>query len=249
MTNLDIPDIVIVIHIYYLDMLDDLVIHITKLREVIEFDILVTTPHADSVELIRNKLGADSVLITENKGRDVLPFLKVLPLIKKYKYACKLHTKNRKECAWDTPAKRSCINWRDLMWNTLLDPDHVVEYLNTLKYGSGVFAPDKLWLNNAHSDKLWLNKAHPEVFVDNIDNMSVLSDIVGIKLQQIDFIAGTMFWFKPSSLVWLSDYDFDILFESECGAYDGKMEHAFERSFSQLAKVTHSLPIGIKDGV
>jgi lipopolysaccharide biosynthesis protein len=71
----------------------------------------------------------------------------------------------------------------------------------------------------------------------NLDNMKKLSDIVGIEIKAEPFVAGTMFWFRPESLLWLSEIDFEYLFEMGPGADDGKMEHTFERAFHQLTKI------------
>jgi len=221
-------DTVIAIHMYYFDMLDDLCVHIDKLREHMDFEVIVSTtednkPH---IEEIARKLDAFRVLLVENRGRDVLPFLKALRHVEGFKYACKIHTKTTGPKAWIGPYKHSFGNWRDLMWNTLMNPVEVKKIIRFLENDTAIYAPSNLWLR----------KIHQGHFKKNLENMKKIEEVVGMKLSKQPFIAGTMFWFDVNRLIWLNNYDLEDLFEPEEGATDGKMEHAFERCLVQLAR-------------
>ena len=53
-----------------------------------------------------------------------------------------------------------------------------------------------------------------------------------------EFVAGTMFWFRFSTLEKLAKLDIDVTwFDEEYGQIDGTMAHAFERIFVSM---THS---------
>jgi lipopolysaccharide biosynthesis protein len=163
----------------------------------------------------------------ENRGRDVLPFLKMLPKLKPYKYVCKLHTKQDND--WGGPTSHlHDYGWREYMWMSLTDPVLVESAKKAIDEGLGLYAPDGLW--HKHWDK--------DTFKSNLGNMKVLGDFIGMELTASTFVAGTMFWFRPDSLMWLTEHDLASLFEPEEGAVDGKMEHAFERCFHQLVRKT-----------
>jgi lipopolysaccharide biosynthesis protein len=214
-----------VIHLYYISMLDELCGHLDKLCKHVDFDVFVTTQAGVDTKLIADRLQAKEVEIVENRGRDVLPFLKMLPKLKGYDYVCKLHTKQDYE--WRGPSSYlHDRGWRENMWLSLTDPVLVEKAKEALDDGQGFYAPEGLWF------KHW----NGENFENNLANMRVLGDLLGVSLFPQSFVAGTMFWFRPEALMWLTEFDLDGLFEPEEGADDGKMEHAFERSFHQLAR-------------
>lgn len=291
--------VAIVAHLYYIDMLEDLRGHLSKLREHTDFDVFVTAPDTfdcDEIEMIHKYLKPKLIELLENRGRDVLPFLKVLRKLKGYDYACKIHTKRLKEheeaskepwyqqaldyhtngdCYYNAtprneklaflhwmigaelgnyqccenirwayrngigceknddphfieslPKPRYTQRWRDLMWDSLLSPDKAAEAKVALRNGEGIYAPKELWL--VTNNYIYFKRS--------LDNMRKLSDIIGREMNVGPFIAGTMFWFRPSALMYLTDSNWDCMFGPECGENDGQMEHAFERCFHQLAR-------------
>ena len=219
----------IVIHFYYLDMLNELSDRLTRLRNYIDFDVIVTIPDMlkSNKKDISNKLQANQIIAVENKGRDVLPFLKIIHLLEPYDHCCKIHTKTIKPGTNRGPTPK-LSTWRDDMWESLLCPEQAKRAMYELKYNSDIFAPKNLWI--------FVSGENDYKFVRNFQNMKKIEKVTGIKIKPIPFIAGTMFWFNPKALLHLKDYNFDLLFEPECGAGDGKLEHAFERSFHQLLK-------------
>jgi lipopolysaccharide biosynthesis protein len=196
-----------------------------------DFDVFVTTPYpirdGFDADTISTKLQSKDILPIENRGRDVLPFLKALLRLKDYDYACKLHTKRDYE--WRGPANHlHDLGWREYMWQTLTDPEVAKGAKEALDDGLGMYAPNTLWYDGRDTS-----------FVNNLKNIDRLAEYLDIELKSETFVAGTMFWFKPSALMWLVDHDLDSLFDEEDGAIDGKMEHAFERCFFQLAEHTN----------
>jgi rhamnosyltransferase len=207
-------DTAIIVHLYYMDMLDELVGYLTTLREHVSFDVIVTTTHpfpaGFDIDEVSFKLWGPVIVPTENRGRDVLPFLKVLPRLVKYRYVCKLHTKHSDE-------------WREHMWRPLMDVAVAQEAKRAIDAGGGLYAPKALWI-----------PLSVDTCGANISNMQKLVQMTGVEEVPEQFVAGTMFWFSPGHASWLSDFDWDNLFEPEAGAHDGKMEHAAERMFPVL---------------
>jgi hypothetical protein len=278
----------IVVHFYYMDQLDKLVEYLDELRKHISFDVLVTTPHTDKdkLESISGRLKAVYIECMENKGRDVLPFLRILPKLQCYDFVCKIHTKRlgvsfyedscfyhwvgdeyyhgkeRKKndriafFHWSIGAElgnNQCIEnlkWaytegigcvadkskipflpkpiiscaRDMMWDNLILPSSAMTALSELRKGEVMYAPKELWRIDIQN-----------ISNVNYENIKRLGTFLGIHMISTAHIFGTMFWFKPEALMWLTDFDFDCLFDEEEGADDGKMEHAFERYFSCFA--------------
>jgi rhamnosyltransferase len=221
-------DTIFVIHLYYYEMLDDLCLHLDKLKKHMDFEVIVsTTPNNESnMEEISKRLDAFMVLLVENRGRDVFPFLRTLPYLENFKYACKIHTKTTDPIGHKGPRDNPYGNWRDYMWSNLMNLEGAKEALVELDKGSSIYVPKEMYFwRNADAD-----------FVSNLDNMNLIGKTVDMKIEPKSFIAGTMFWFQVDSLIWLNEHDFESFFDPEEGAIDGKMEHAFERSFVQLAR-------------
>jgi lipopolysaccharide biosynthesis protein len=221
-------EIVFIIHFFYFEMLEDLGEYIDSLKEHIDFDIMMSIPDTleDKTEIIKERFDVKIIKVMPNGGRDVLPFLKMLKYTEGYKYCCKIHTKTNKGSIF-RGKYTSNKTWRNNMWDSLLLPENANQAIREMGLGKPFFAPINLWLDT-------MDHRH---YMKNLDNMKKLSDIVGIEIKAEPFVAGTMFWFRPESLLWLSEIDFEYLFEMGPGADDGKMEHTFERAFHQLTKI------------
>ena len=89
------------IHIFYLDLLEEIVTEINKIPYA--FDCYISTDNAEKAEYIRNYFKSHSnavnviVEIYDNKGRDVYPFIAQMnKYVTKYKFICHLHNKKSK---------------------------------------------------------------------------------------------------------------------------------------------------------
>jgi hypothetical protein len=225
-------EVIFVVHLYYVEMLYDLGQHISRLRAHFDFEMIVTIPQEHEYKALVNSISKTldpfMVISMDNKGKDVLPFLNVLKYIRGFKYGCKIHTKNiSQDAGLGTNENNLYDNWRDDIWHSLMDSNMALEALDKLRDGTKVYAPNSLWLNDISNSKHFSDT--------NIKNQKLLGEKVGIELSPKPFIAGTMFWFDVSSLLWLGEFDWEDLFNGY-EASDGQMEHAFERSFAQLGK-------------
>src|SRR5271154_6082975 len=89
------PAAAIVAHVYYDDTWPDIAAVLKRLT--IPFDLIVTTvPGRDRLVggVARDFPGAE-IIVTENRGRDVRPFLELLEAgrLDRYRYVCKIHGK------------------------------------------------------------------------------------------------------------------------------------------------------------
>ena len=116
--------IAIQVHLYYDDLISEI---INKTNNIpVFFDLFISTDYLDKKNKIMNYIKQYSksrnfeVIIVENKGRDVMPFLFQMKYkIKRYKYICHIHTK--KSLFIDIGE-----NWRIYLYNNLLGNENIV---------------------------------------------------------------------------------------------------------------------------
>lgn len=217
----------IIIHGYYIDVLEQLLNCLpASIKTNAVLFITTVEEHADAVK----KLAAATeiphqVMVLENHGRDVLPFLKVLRAIEGlgFSHVLKLHTK--KSLHRDDGSR-----WRDDLYDKLLDPrlaDQVRPYFAAhpevgLIGPAGYIAPiSYYWGFNRH----------------HVENLSRRLGIAKLCVEEQQFIAGTMFYarfdaLKPLLQLALTDEDF----EAEAGQVDGTLAHAIERAIALSAE-------------
>ena len=115
-------DVTIVFHVFYIDVWKEIKSYLDQLT--ISYDLYITVPEGmDDAHIISifNDHPNITIYKTENRGRDVLPFLQVMHLIgtDTYKYICKLHTKKTGDSALGNV-------WRKLLYYDLLGSDKTV---------------------------------------------------------------------------------------------------------------------------
>jgi lipopolysaccharide biosynthesis protein len=206
-----------VVHVWHVDLLAEIV---GALRDTgIAWRIVVTTaPEREQAvgdELAR--LGVDAeVVVLPNRGRDVLPFLKVLARLSLdgTRIVLKLHTKR-------TEHRTDGDRWRRELLATLTAPGRARRLLDAFQRDAdlGAIAPDAHALPLAGyvgANAAWLAQ---------------LDDRMGRKEDREDrFIAGSMFWARVDALRPLLEMDLcDWEFDEEAGQVDGSLAHALER--------------------
>jgi lipopolysaccharide biosynthesis protein len=139
-----------------------------------------------------------------------------------YDFVCKLHSKK-------SPHLREGDRWRIEIVNQLLSPA-AGEALNAcqLKPSVGILAPQ------GSLESL----ADPSIRLRSEKNLVALARRLNCELTFGEsFVAGSMFWFRPSAL--RSVYELfaqGLEFEPELGQVDGTMAHAIERIVCIAAK-------------
>lgn len=217
-----------VVHAWYVELLDEIVaaLHASG----IDWRLVVTTTHdrADAVKTRLDSLGVTAdIEAGENRGRDILPFLRVADrlLDEGSGPILKLHTKR-------STHRRDGDVWRHEMLDRLLAPARARCIIDAFATDSdlGVVAPE------GHVQPLGY------FWGANRDNVAYLATRLGIPSPNTandHFIAGSMFWVRPAALRPLLDAHLDPWeFEDEAGQVDGTFAHAVERVIGLAARAT-----------
>ncbi|MFQ1790737.1 glycoside hydrolase family 99-like domain-containing protein [Aeromonas veronii] len=218
----------VVIHAFYLDILEEIIQELQGVATC-QIKLFVTTPNQQeqAARAVLQASGLDYHLLPlENRGRDVLPFLKIMNSVvaEGYDYIVKVHTKRSKH-------REDGDKWRDDLYSKLITPQAIDNAMDIFKAQSkvGIIGPEGhivpmnfYWGSNAEKvEKLCYRMGYK------------LDDI-----RELNFVAGTMFFarvdaLKPLMSLGLTDDDFDI----EAGQVDGTIAHAIERIISVSAHV------------
>jgi lipopolysaccharide biosynthesis protein len=222
-------DTALVVHLFYTELLDDLVDMINALPFAVDVFMSVAQDIDEATaSRILTLLPNVYVMSVPNRGRDVLPFYSLLPLIQQWGYtaACKVHTKK-------SPHMPNGVQWRKQLWQDLLAPETAEVARRALLDDAslGLLAPEGSLTN----------LAEPDIHVDNqvwLDRLISQFDSRHVPGQYpVWFPAGSMFWFRPAAMPTLLTMGLtDEAFETELGQLDGTLAHALERLFAWLTK-------------
>lgn len=194
----------ILIHVFYLDVLEDILEKLDKVYT--NFDLFITTQEYKRTEVINilKKFSFNSFVdIYENRGRDILPFLKTLDKrLVGYDVFLKLHTK------LDSV-------WRNDLINPLLDSSLLLEFENNPSLG--ILAPFGHVLPFGQGTSEIMKKQAQNIFAD-IDDMDV-------------FVAGTMFYGRVDAFYPLFNFNKYELFEAKNHEDNDQFAHVIERIF------------------
>ncbi|MDR9499887.1 MAG: glycoside hydrolase family 99-like domain-containing protein, partial [Hydrogenovibrio sp.] len=210
----------LIIHAYYPSMLQE--IHDLHQSNKLPLDIWITIPDPAALSQVNALWPTARVYVTPNIGRDVAPFVSVLPDLLEHEYSAvlKLHTKK-------SIHRKDGANWRAFLFNELMPQDsekastmvdHFVknEAIGMISATGHAPAIKYFWGSN----KKWLSR---------LSKKYGHTDVTGEEA----FAAGTMFWFKPRVFepltlnpIRLGDFFYDDPVE-----IDGSLAHALERYF------------------
>tara|TARA_B100001248_G_scaffold262670_1_gene260718 strand:+ start:5604 stop:6584 length:981 start_codon:yes stop_codon:yes gene_type:complete len=206
-----------IVHSYYREEAIEALNH---LKEFHDYDVVVTSPLEDMYALAADIIPSERLFFfqTENRGRDVLPFLLVCNYldIKKYKYFLKFHTKRSSHLSdggfWFYQNLYALLGSHTLN-SQLLDligsDKPVIAGVKSLELKDH-FKQNRKWLRFLITN------------IDGIDNGS--------------FIAGTMFLGNKLFLENLQKEKMhELPFENENGQLDGTLAHAIERFIGYYA--------------
>lgn len=224
------PKLAIAIHAFYPEIFREILQLIEK-SEYKKIYLYITTPSelSKSIEEMLNKSSFPFLIMNvENRGRDILPFLKILPKIfdDGNELVLKLHTKksnhlNRKDL------------WSNDLFNKLIGDGAINKVISIFKKNPniGIIGPAKHIL--------------PMYFYYGANALTVklLSNRMGVKksdLSNLNFVAGSMFYSTKEALLPILNLGLkDENFEIEKNQTDGTMAHAVERTFSAALLVNN----------
>jgi len=188
-----------------------------------DLTLYVTTTSGASAEielLLKQSPFHFEIIVVENRGRDILPFLIVLRKIfdDGHQLVLKLHTKgsnhlNKKEL------------WKNDLFEKLIGKDTLAKNVQLFNQNNmlGILGPV------GHIVPMYL------YYGANALNVKILSDKLGIenkRLQNLCFVAGSMFFARKEALMPILNLGLsENNFEQENRQLDGTMAHAVERAF------------------
>ena len=224
--------ILVHLHLYYHDMLDEMLMYIQNLEDY-DYDLYVTVVDNDSeiIKIIKLFKTDSKVIIVENKGFDVFPFLTVLKAVnlQDYDYVVKMHTK------------------RNMSKGVVLHGKYYI--------ASGSYWREKLlcFLESEESLKtaIWLLQdddagmiSHYRLIDDEIGecNESRALELLketGLPLLDKKFVMGTMFICKAELLNPLKNLKLQEFENSDSlkilnSKRDGSLAHVYERLFGWI---------------
>lgn len=213
----------VIIHAFYLDVLEDFLTEIKKNASKLELKIYVSVPfgNTDAALKILNEYGLDYILTeVQNLGRDVLPFIKLARMAAKdgFPVMLKLHTKKSKH-------RDDGDIWRNELVQQLVGKGSL------LKNHQKIIADQSIGLLCPAGHLVPL-KNH---WGGNAEHCAKLAARLGYEFEQIvdmDFAAGTMFFAQMRAILPLLNLAIDDEdFDEELGQTDGTFAHAIERVF------------------
>jgi rhamnosyltransferase len=214
----------IIIHLYYFDLWKEILNYISKY----DFDVYITIPkhNIENINIIRQSYPDVTIMYVENKGRDILPFLKLIDKydFSKYKFVLKIHTKK-------SPHTNIGNSWRIGLYRSLINNNVINNIIENLDDNVGIIGP------SMYFNKTYLK--HKYVY-GNKEKYYTLCNYYNIDKKyadDIEFFAGTMFWISSKIINKFKEYNIpNNLFAEETGKHDGETHHAFERVFIPFVK-------------
>ncbi|MFA6036685.1 MAG: glycoside hydrolase family 99-like domain-containing protein [Legionellales bacterium] len=213
--------IAIVIHAFYEDIFKNILDQIAKIN-LVSFKLYVTCPLEKEKDIFEQLTASGftfELLALPNRGRDILPFLKILPLVlqNNHDLLIKVHTKKSLH-------RQDGELWLEDMISNLLTNKAISNAHEHFKQhpDTGILGP------TIHTLLIW------DYIGSNANQILYLAARMGIDqqtLQELNFVAGTMFVARPMALVPLLNLAWDMHdFEEEQGQIDGTLAHAIERA-------------------
>ena len=232
--------VAIQVHIYYEDLIDDI---LNKTNNIpVNFDLFLSITSKNQKKIIEERILKNSkankyeIKIFQNKGRDVLPFIRQMKFnIKKYKYVCHLHTKKSKH---DTFLGS---HWRNYLYANLLGNKEIISEILTdfEKYDKlGFIFPEVYYdiikdIDNYDSTEFPLHKP-------NIKHMNfILKKIFpGFQIgEKLIFPTGDMFWAKTNAIHQIFKIRLKKKFPQELNQTNETIMHGIERLWLYLVKL------------
>lgn len=227
--------ILIQVHIYYTDLLKEIINKVNNIP--IPFDLYVTTNNEEKKTYIEKYLKNQSksnkfeILITENKGRDVIPCLiQLKDILIKYKYFCHIHTKKH------GPKKGLGKYWQNYLYQNLLGSKIIItkilsDFENNNKLG--FIFPEPFYFHIKYA------------YLHNYQNYYYIHKLFTILFPNVDiwagnnlkFPVGNMFWARTKAVYQIFNDKIIKLAPEENGEFDSTIMHAIERIWLYLVKL------------
>jgi lipopolysaccharide biosynthesis protein len=217
-------DTAALLHLFYPELIDWFA---ERLRVQTDLDLLVTVPDLWSEQDVRRLAAAlphARLTATENRGRDILPFMGGLKAATALGYPLfvKLHSKR-------SPHTVDGNAWRDRLVTELIDGDAAG------RARAAISADPRLGMLAAARARVRLDA--PGVVHNNAETMARLARVLDVRFGDgTEFAAGSMFWGRTAAFARLAEASPERLgFEPELGRIDGTVAHGLERLMGAVA--------------
>ncbi|KGF01252.1 MAG: rhamnan synthesis F family protein [Actinomyces urogenitalis] len=229
--------IALVAHLYYMDLLDDLIKSICTMPH--GCDVYVTVDSKEKVALVRQAVKElpyrVDVRLIENRGRDVSALLVgVKDVIMDYELVCFVHDKKVTQL---TPYSKGSAFADKCFQNLLASPQFVENVVATFATEPrlGMLMPTPP--NHAEYFPIY-SFGWGENFVKTRNLLEEMNIRVPLDPEKAPVAPlGTMFWFRPKALKPLFDLDWQWQdFPPEPNKIDGTVLHAIERAYGYSAQ-------------
>ncbi len=219
------------LHLYYKDQINYM-LHKLKNISGINWDLYVTCNELDNNtknKILKFKPDANIILV-DNIGYDVLPFIKVIQSLdlNKYHYILKIHTKNKRQEVWVKQFHRKGYWWRNILIDALISSKHRfrknLKIFNKMPKVGLVCSEIFLW----DTENVW-----PEDTYLLEDELKTLN----FKSNYRKYCAGTMFLARAEIYKFLQKIDLNSKNFSKISntKSTGTLAHVYERILSIAA--------------
>jgi lipopolysaccharide biosynthesis protein len=227
-------DFAYVIHIYHLEIVEELIDRFSRFTKIARFDILITTDtNAKAIEIARKFAPIPVkpfIFIHPNLGRDILAFLSLASttILNKYSFIIKLHTK-----LTSSEGNRGS-RWRTDLFDFFISEPTVLNCFSVSSSNTGIIVPSTFNIPlHRYMGKNFL-KLYGLCKMKDIDLNSYLASAT--------FPAGSMFACSSAFTQSIASRQLHLLpFEQEPIGDDGYWPHVVERFFG-----IHSFHQGLK---
>jgi GT2 family glycosyltransferase len=213
----------VIFHLFYPELWDETRHYLENLNQDFDFYVSIPDEVNFNLDLILQIYPRAIIYRCANRGRDIAPFLKLFSLVNPlgYEYICKIHTKKSLHRADGS-------EWRTEILDELLGSDEQIQAIKQRLRDEkvGIIGPR----DHIISTRYFFGGNQP--LIDDLSNQLGL----GYSGEYFNFIAGSMFWFKPQAIAPVINLGLcDADFPEESGQVDATLAHALERVICLLA--------------
>lgn len=224
--------ICVVMHVFHREVLP-------SLREALlnipcAFDLFVTTSleeEDDHFKEMYKRWPTMTLMRYPNIGRDVGPFIDILPTLLKYDAICKIHTK-RDVGTWGGL-------WRQVLMNSLVGSKELVSHILSL------FRSNTNLIAVGSKDFYKTGAAYSQGCMEQLAELSSNLGLSNLDSGNWGFFAGSMFWVRPRALASVVGYSDVARYKGGHTDDDGHFEHAVERALGLLLSQEQDATIGL----
>lgn len=224
------PRLAVVMHVYYGDLLPELLQQIKNIN--VPFDLIITNATGRPLRIaLDDHLASDvQVFDVPNRGRDILPLVMLVNanVLSSYELVLKIHTKKSEWRQEHAELSGDGESWRDSLLSSLLgSEENVSQILDSFAANPnlGIVTSD----DSVLGAEFWGG--------DRAIAAAILRRVqLDIDHLPLSFAAGSMYWIRAFVLQGLQALNLqEADFEEEAGQVDGTTAHAIERLIGMLA--------------